>query len=133
MRTLFGFIAVLVFTSSAALAVEFKPFPREQVTEAQWTSYHDEVKKAFGASAQEVKEINLVTYGGEGMSFAFTRPAHPAHPAWITRRISQRDGQLYVDQIGYFAGREEPFAELFRRYQALNQRMIEQLKRQQTR
>ncbi|MCC7346181.1 MAG: hypothetical protein IT538_02180 [Variibacter sp.] len=133
MRPAIGVLAALVLTVSAALAVEFKPFAREKVTEAQWTAYHDEVKAAFGASAQEVKEVNLVTYSGQGVSFAFTRPAHPAHPAWISRRITEKDGQMFIEQIGYFAGPEAPFAELFRQYQALNQRMMEEMKRRQAR
>ena len=123
--------ALLSCVVSSALAVEFKPFPRERVSEQQWNAYHDEVKTAYGASAQEVKEVNLVTYSGGSMSFAFTRPAHAAHPAWIVRRIVEREGKMFVDQIGYFAGAEEPFAQLFRQYQALNKRMIEELERRQ--
>ena len=46
----------------------------------------------------------------------------------ITRRIVVGPNAS-VDQIGYFAGREEPFAELFRQYQATNQRMIEEMKK----
>jgi hypothetical protein len=37
---------------------------------------------------------------------------------------SQETDNLYVDQIGYFAGNEVKFAFLFQQYQAMNQKMI---------
>jgi hypothetical protein len=55
------------------------------------------------------------------MHFAFTLPGHPAHPAWITRRAT---GGV-VDQVGYFAGDEARFADLFRAYLDLTERNIE--------
>jgi hypothetical protein len=131
MRLLWCLTCVFVATAlSAALALEIKPYPEAKITEAQWIAYHDQVKAAYGPSAQEIPGQNLVVYSGEGISFAFTQAAHPAHPAWIARQLVQEAGQFNVVQIGYFAGQEPPFAELFRAFQALNQRMIEELKRQ---
>jgi hypothetical protein len=123
------FIAVLTATSPAA-AIDFKPHPTAQITEAQWSAYFDQVKTALGGSAQELREHKLIVFHDNATvtSYAFTQPGHPAHPAWITRRIVVGPNAS-VDQIGYFAGREEPFAELFRQYQATNQRMIEEMKK----
>src|ERR1041385_7283068 len=120
------FITALIATRPAA-AIEFKPHPTAHITEAQWSAYFDEVKAALGGSAQELREHKLIVFHDNATvtSYAFTQPGHPAHPAWITRRIANKN----VEQIGYFAGREEPFAELFRQYQATNQRMIEDMEK----
>jgi hypothetical protein len=118
--------------AAAAGAIEFKPFPTARVTVAQWQGYFDDVKKAHGASAQEFKEQRLVVFQDNATvtSYAFTLPGHAAHPAWVARRVTGFGGEPKLDTIGYFAGDETAFAELFRQYQALNQRMMEDLKRQ---
>jgi len=52
--------------------------------------------------------------------YAFTAADHPAHPAWITRQVVEQDGGISIQQIGYFAGEEDPFAALFDDYLALS-------------
>ena len=82
----------------------------------------------------EFPEQRLLVFDGEHSYYAFTQPGHPAHPAWITRKlVSEQDGRLNMIQIGYFAGREPPFAELFRQYQVLTQTTIEALKTRERR
>jgi hypothetical protein len=129
--TAFLMAAVLVFATSATLAIELKPYPTEKITEAQWNDYFGQVKAAYGASMQELSDQRLVVFHDEGTatSYGFTETGHAAHPAWITRRIVQEGDKLYVDQIGYFAGNEAAFAVLFQQYQATNQKMIDAMKR----
>jgi hypothetical protein len=123
--------AVLAFATSATLAIELKPYPTEKITEAQWKDYFGQVKAAYGASMQELRDQRLVVFHDDATatSYAFTEVGHAAHPAWITRRIAQEGDKLYVDQIGYFAGNEAAFAVLFQQYQATNQKMIDAMKR----
>ena len=85
-----------------------------------------------GDSAQTFADLHLLVFHDTttATSYAFTQPGHPAHPTWVTRRIVKVGEQLNVDQVGYFAGQEAPFAQLFKQYQQLNQRMIEEMKRQ---
>lgn len=59
----------------------------------------------------------------------FTKPGLPAHPAWIARRLEQRGESIQMRQIGYFAGDERPFADIFREYVALNEKMKEDINR----
>ena len=127
---LFG-LSVL-FAASTLSAVEYKPYPAARITPEQWTAYHAQVRTEHAASAQELREHKLVTYNDRATvtSYAFTQPGHPAHPAWITRRIVLGEKPT-VDQIGYFAGDEAPFAELFRQYQETNKRMIEEMRKPQ--
>lgn len=124
--------AILVLAASAALAIEFKPYPTERITETQWADYFAQVKASFGTSMQELPDQRLVLFQDKATatSYAFTASGHPAYPAWITRRIVQEGSNLYVDQVGYFAGQEAPFAVLFQQYKETNMRMIEELKRQ---
>jgi hypothetical protein len=115
-----------------AMAIEFKPHPTARINESQWTSYFEQVRAAHGNSAQTFADLNLIVFHDDVTvtSYAFTQPGHPAHPAWVTRRIVKAGDQLNVNQIGYFAGQEAPFAQLYRQYEQLNQRMIEEMKRQ---
>ncbi|MEG3156897.1 hypothetical protein ACKVMH_03170 [Lysobacter zhanggongensis] len=121
-------IAAVAIFLSAALAVAgeppaYKPFPLAQVSPAQWETYRKQVHAAYGVSLRRFPDEHLeVLHSSDNvMHFAFTTEGHPAHPAWITR--SAQNGS--VDQIGYFAGKEEPFAKLFRSYLELTKRSIE--------
>ena len=121
-------VALAFFSLSAALAVAaqppiYKPFPIAQVTAPEWEKYREQVYAAHGASVRRFPDEHLeVLHSSDNvMHFAFTTLGHPAHPAWITR--SAQNGS--VDQIGYFAGQEEPFAKLFQSYLELTKRTIE--------
>jgi hypothetical protein len=125
--------AVLVSAAPSSVAQDFKPFPRANITVAQWQSYFDEVKAKHGANVQDVEDQKLLVYTDSATTtlYAFTKPGHPAHPAWVTRKPEQRNDSIFIAQIGYFAGEEAPFAQLFRAYAALNERMREDIKRRQ--
>ena len=103
-------------------AQEYKPYPIAEITEEQWLDYYEEVVENLGDTRDLHTEIDLEPFRDEAnfLFFAFTVPGHPAHPAWITRKVTEYDGNIGVSQIGYFAGDEEPFAELFGEYQKLN-------------
>jgi hypothetical protein len=126
-------VLLLLLAAQGAMAIEFRPFPEAQVTIEQWQAYHDAVRGSFAASEKRFPELNLVTYDDapHGAAYAFTEPAHPAHPAWIARRVIEKDGQYAIEQIGYFAGAEAPFAALFEEYRALNDKIRDELNRDQ--
>jgi hypothetical protein len=112
--------------ASVARAIEFKPYPTAHITKAQWTTYYEQVQAAYGASLQVITEQRLNVFHGGGVLYAFTRPDHPAHPAWIARKAVQTGHeQSRFMQIGYFAGAEAPFAELFRQYRELTEKTRE--------
>ena len=108
--------------SLEALATEFKPYPEAHITVQEWEAYFEEVSKAFPSSVQDHPQQYLIVFSNdkERMSYAFTKPGHPAHPAWITRQVVEAGGTIDMVQIGYFAGEEEPFSVLFQQYQQLN-------------
>ena len=114
---------VLSITARAAEPVAYAPFAEAKVSPAQVEQYRTAVHKAFGSSlrAFPAEHLEVLHSPDLVLHFAFTTPGHPAHPAWITRRVA--DGS--VNQIGYFAGDEPPFAELFQAYRELTNRNIE--------
>jgi alpha-ketoglutarate-dependent taurine dioxygenase len=124
-------IFLLAFLSVAVHAQELKPYPQADITEAQWAAYYEVVRTKHSADMQDIEEAKLQIFhdANSATSYAFTKPGHPAHPAWITRQFIEKDGHFSVVQIGYFAGKEEPFAGLFRAYQRLNESMREELDR----
>ncbi len=75
--------------------------------------------------------LHLVVFNSDrpgGILYAFTQPGHAAHPAWIARRLVQTGQNLSMDQVGYFAGQEAPFAALFQQYQELSNKAIEAMR-----
>jgi hypothetical protein len=103
----------------------FDPFPEARVTLDQWTSYHSEVRAAFGESAQELVTEQMTTYFDEAnfTQYVFTLPGNPAHPAWIARRVVTRGQETSIGLVGYFAGSEQSFAEWFSAFQRQNEQM----------
>ncbi len=117
----FAFTNLMVPVSAA----EFRPYPNADITPAQWQEYHAKIVQEFGSTAQQYPAQFLVTYMDKQkqMNFAFTTEGHAAHPAWITRLLGQRDGAISIEQIGYFAGDEEPFKALYEQYLELNEQI----------
>jgi len=111
--------------STHAAAQEFQPFPEAQVTVEQWQAYLAEVRAKLGVTEKTFADEHLTVFEDRGrqMYFAFTLPGHPAHPAWVTRRIVDNGGDIDTEQIGYFAGDEQQFAALYESYRDLTKRM----------
>ena len=114
-----------------AMAQEFQPYPVPQISAEQFVRYADEVRQNHGATAQVVKEENVIVFSDlrTRTFWVFTTKDHAAHPAWITRQMYEENGQVKVRQIGYFAGSEPAFAKLFHSYQERNAQLMEDVQR----
>jgi hypothetical protein len=68
---------------SNAVAQEFKPYPRANITEAQWQGYFDEVRAKHWTTVQDVEDQKLLIFTDKATTtiYGFTKPGHPAHPA----------------------------------------------------
>jgi hypothetical protein len=132
-RNLPKWLALLVAAAPAALAhaQEFQPYPTPQITSEQWARYAEQVRQNYAATAEIVKEEKVIVFSDlrTRTFWVFTTKDHPAHPAWITRRMVEEDGQVNVRQIGFFAGSEPEFAKLFREYQDRNTQLMEDVAR----
>jgi len=120
-------LAIVACATFAANAQEFRPHPQARITTAQWQAYFDEVKAKHRATEQQFRAEHLVLYSDAKslMSWAFTTPGHPAHPAWVTRQPVTDGNQVKIRQIGFYAGDEEAFRKLFATYLVLTSKMQE--------
>jgi hypothetical protein len=116
--------------ASQLLAATYNPYEDSKITPEQWQDYYASVQSEFGETKQEVSDAMLVLFEDASSStyYAFTLPEHPAHPAWITRKLVARDGDISMELIGYYAGDEEPFSELFQDYTELSYQVQSDLK-----
>src|SRR5947199_405057 len=72
-------------TEQAPPAIELKPHPTANISEAQWAAYFARVKTANGKSMQRFPEIHVVVFeDGAGAFYAFTEPGHPAASAFVS-------------------------------------------------
>ena len=115
-------IVLLLILPFQLLAIDLSPFETVKVSKADWQRYHTEVNSEFGHTSRIHSIQKLITYtdNRNRVSFAFTIKGHSAHPSWITRQVIQNDGRVSVRQIGYFAGNEASFSELYAHYKMLN-------------
>ena len=84
-------------------AQEFAPYPNERVTVAEWQAYYDLVAKNDGTAREVFPDQHLVIFQSGGAkvitSYAFTLEGHPAHPAWITRQLVEKDGAWSMEHV----------------------------------
>ena len=108
------------------------PYPIANISVEQWQDYFRLVKKEYGSTLREFPKEFLIVFNStdNNMHYAFTTLGHAAHPAWITRQVMEKDSQVFTNQIGYFAGKEEPFAKLFQAYQQLTARTVEEVSKE---
>jgi hypothetical protein len=125
-------VAILACAASvSAGGQEFRPHAQARITAAQWQAYYDEVRAKHGGTEQRFPQERLVLFNDpQGlMSWVFTLPGHPAHPAWVTRQPVTDGNNLKIRQIGFYAGNEQAFRKLFATYVAMTARMQEDQKR----
>lgn len=74
---------LLAVVASTLAAQDFKPYPRAEITTAQWQSYFDKVKSIHAATAKNFpsEHLSVLFDSSTATSYAFTQPGHPAHPA----------------------------------------------------
>lgn len=126
-------VLIACFFATQILAATYSPYEESKITPEQWQAYYDIVQSEFGETKEEIADAMLVLFEDESSLtyYAFTLPGHPAHPAWVTRKIVEKDGEISMEMIGFFAGDEEPFSELFQDYAELSYQIQSDLKEQE--
>ena len=77
-------VAILACAASVSAAgQEFRPHEQARITAAQWQAYYAEVRAKHGGTEQKFAQEHLVLFNDPRslMSWTFTLPGHPAHPA----------------------------------------------------
>ena len=123
--------AILAVFAGAALAQEFKPHPHAHIAPQEWQAYYDKVRTRHPSSERPFPNEHLALYDDVNtkMSWVFTMPGHPAHPAWVTRQPVEDLGQVKIRQIGFYAGDEAEFTKLFKTYLAMTEVMRRQMEK----
>jgi len=126
-----AWLTAALWAAAPAVAQEFQPYPSPRITVEQWQRYLETVRRSHEASAEVYKDQRLVGFTDQATRtfYIFTTRGHPAHPAWITRQVVETDGKVHVRQIGYFAGEEAPFGELFKEYLQRNEQLRQDVER----
>jgi hypothetical protein len=106
-------------------AQQFRPFTEPRITEAQWQTYYSEVSTKFAKTLRDLETENLQLFFNEAtfVTYTFTKPGHPAHPAWITRLVVAAGEKVTVGQHGYYAGSEIEFEKFSDSFKVLNERL----------
>jgi hypothetical protein len=115
----------LSFATNLANAQQFRPFTEPRITEAQWQAYYSEVSTKFAGTLRDMGAENLQLFFNDAtfVTYTFTKPGHPAHPAWITRLVVAAGDKVTVSQHGFFAGSELEFEKFSDSFKALNERL----------
>lgn len=95
-------------------------FPGDRITQAQWSTFRDEVLAKTGMERRESANQLVVTVPAESAIYVFTQPAHPAHPAVVVRRLMTVDGGTSINRMGHFAGNEQAFAAWWKTFDSLD-------------
>jgi hypothetical protein len=121
------FVCLTSFFNAANLAnaQQFRPFTEPRITEAQWQVYYSEVSTKFAKTLRDMGTENLQLFFNEAtfVTYTFTKPGHPAHPAWITRLVVAAGEKVTVSQHGYYAGSDVEFEKFSDSFKALNERL----------
>jgi hypothetical protein len=107
----------------------FRPFPETNINQAQWDDYFYEVrqKHALGARDLESEKLQMFFNAQTQVVYTFTKPGHPAHPAWISRLIVSVDKKLALSVVGYYAGSQTEYQRLFDQYMRTSEQLRDAL------
>ena len=107
------------------MGLEFMPYPIANITLDEWQTFYSKARESLSHSQRTYRDQKMVIFTDKinGHHYAFTLPGHNAHPSWIVRRIINHEGELQIQQVGYYVNDEAPFVELFDAYLKLNDKI----------
>jgi hypothetical protein len=123
-----GFSILLMVASlghTQAQAQAFRPYKDSQILLSQWQSYYDAVSSKFAETLRDLDKDHLQLYFDSvtGITYTFTKPSHPAHPAWVSRIIVVVDGKYAANQAGFYAGSQHEYNLLYATIAEINERL----------
>ena len=111
--------------SGTTIATDLRPYEQKKITAAEWHSYHTMIASSLASSRRLNKSTQLESFTDSKTksSIVFTTEEHAAHPAWVTTVITTENNTLSIEVIGYYAGDQAAFNELFTLYEVMADRM----------
>lgn len=98
---------------------------------------HNKEGQSVGEKLSELKGdkfFNVYEQGGwtiatsqDGVMYSFTPTNHPAHPAYVERRVIERDGAIYIDMSARCGASKAACDDLVRSFQELNKKIIQNM------
>jgi hypothetical protein len=109
----------------SAHAQAFRPFKESRISAVQWQEYFSLVSVKFASSLRDLEKDHLQMYfdSATGVTYTFTKPSHPAHPAWVSRMIVVVDGNYAASQAGFYAGSQNEYHLLYASISEMNERL----------
>ena len=126
-------LSILIFFFCLKVyAADFEPYKNTKISPIEWTKYFEQIETEYGDSARRHDSENSIYFTDQERAtiYQFTTIRHPAHPSWITSEIKMIEGRPKVNQIGYFAGSEKEFREMYESIRQLHQTSEENMNRQ---
>jgi chitodextrinase len=125
MKPLKTLCVALLLAAGGLPAQEFHPYADAKISAAEWQSYLADVRSKLGASERTFPEDHLTVFEDAARQtyYAFTTAGHPAHPAWVARRVYRQGDEVGTEQTGYYAGDVAQFESLYNSYKDLTRRM----------
>jgi len=132
MWRIFCITFLVFFLARCSVALEFMPYPAAQISQEQFEVFFNKARERLSHSQRTYRHQHMVIFKDDfnGHHYAFTLPGHAAHPSWIVRRIVNHEGELQIQQVGYYVNEEAAFVELFDAYLKLNETIKPQLQEQ---
>jgi hypothetical protein len=123
-----GFSILLMVVSlghTQTQAQAFRPYKDSQILPSQWQSYYEAVSGKFAGTLRDLDKDHLQLYFDSvtGITYTFTKPSHPAHPAWVSRIIVVVDGKYAANQAGFYAGSQLEYNLLYATIAEINERL----------
>jgi hypothetical protein len=119
---------------AAAAAIALAPAPRALaddmcgVAKAAPQALYERLAKDSHIREMHRNEVYVGLENGQnGALWTFTLPKHPAHPAAVCRRVMERRGIIDIPTVIVCEGDKAACAKLKADFDALNQRMIDEL------
>jgi hypothetical protein len=108
-------LALFFALPTTSYAQLFRPFSDSKINQEQWDVYFSEVSKKHSVGARDLESERLQMFfnAQTQVVYTFTKPGHPAHPAWISRLIVSVDKKLALSLVGFYAGSDTEYQKLF--------------------
>lgn len=125
-------VAMSLFLSGHAWAINSSPYPTGKVSFSQWQAYLKEVSSEPTFEKNVVLEEKFVAFHDNkaGTQYVFTLEGNPAHPTALVRFMKVKSGKVAFEEVGYYAGDANEFNKLFEFFKKRNQQLAAQLNEQ---
>ena len=119
---------VILFLSIFIISLNASSYEYTGVTKDGIDSVYKEAMSKPGIVVIEEHDYKKITVASERITYFFTLPAHPAHPAVVIQEVVQENGAIYLQAKGITAGDRKIFEQWLRNFEQMHSRVRKQMK-----